>query len=207
MKEKKQTSTNIVKNKTKMPKKIINLISDIVYVCILVPLVFIAIHIVFIAITKPDVIPDIFGYKIFIILNDNMNESIDYGDLVLTKNVDTNSLVENDVMDFRNSMNTVTIQKINEISQITEVDEETKEEKNTKVFLMNTFENEKEDTAIVREEKVEGKLVYAIPKLGEIIYFIQQPLAMLGIECIIFSIGLICIYIAEKLDERDTKKL
>ena len=49
MKEKKQTSTNIVKNKTKMPKKIINLISDIVYVCILVPLVFIAIHIVFIA--------------------------------------------------------------------------------------------------------------------------------------------------------------
>ena len=136
-----------------------------------------------------------------------MNESIDYGDLVLTKNVDTNSLVENDVMAFRNSMNTVTIQKINEISQITEVDEETKEEKNTKVFLMNTFENEKEDTAIVREEKVEGKLVYAIPKLGEIIYFIQQPLAMLGIECIIFSIGLICIYIAEKLDERDTKKL
>ena len=71
---------------------------------------------------------------------------------------------------------------------------------------MNVSENATSDIKSVSEENVEGLLVYKISKLGIIIYFIQQPLAMVGISCIILSFGLVWIYIAQELDERENRK-
>ena len=194
-------------NEVKETSTIKKIVEDIIYICILMPLVFITCRVVFISITKPDVIPDVFGYKLFMIFDEYMDDSINNGDLVITHNINPKELKVNDVMAFRNGMNTVTIHKINEINEITEFNEESNENEIVMVFKMNTSENETSDTAMVREDKVEGLVVYKIPKLGSIIYFIQQPLVMLGGAGIILCIGLISIYIAGKLDEKDKKRL
>lgn len=187
-----------------VPKKydmsIITIIEDIIYFFILFFLVAITVSIFYQAIVFPDKIPDIFGIKIFIILDDKMVDSVKYGDLVFTKNVEPDTLKVDDIIAFRNGLNTVTLHSI------LSIDEETKENENKPIFRMNALETETVDTKIVRKDKVEGLLIYRIPKLGLIIYFIQKPLIMFIISCIILGIGAICYYIAKKLDERDMKE-
>ena len=53
---------------------------------------------------------------------------------------------------------------------------------------------------------IEGLLIKRIPKVGTVLYFIQQPLVMITISAIILAVGGVCIYIAGKLDDIDAKK-
>lgn len=198
-KEKEISKKNIERKKRSLREEI----EDIIYICILAPLVFVTIHIVFVSITKPNVIPDVFGYKLFMILDENVHNSLEYGDLVFTKNTDTNMLKHDDVIAYRNEMNTVTICKIKDIKEISEVNKESNENDYIKIFIVENLENE----LSIREEKVEGLLVHRIPKIGKIIYFIQKPIVTIGIEVIILIIGLICMNIAGRLDQRDERIL
>lgn len=206
MEKEEKTVIQTQKKKNKRITNVKDAIEDTIYICILAPLVFITLRIVLITLTQPNIIPDIFGYKIFMIFDDSMDESIKYGDLVITRNVNPQNLKVNDLMAFRNAMNTVTIKRINYINEIEEFDKDTNENKSKKIFSMNVSENATSDIKSVSEENVEGLLVYKISKLGIIIYFIQQPLAMVGISCIILSFGLVWIYIAQELDERENRK-
>lgn len=174
-------------------KSIASIVENIIYVCVLVPLIVITISIVFQLIVYPKKIPHIFGYKIFMIFDKYMDDSVEYGDLVVTRNIEANKLKTGNTIAFRNNMNTVTIHKI------INIEEET--------LIMNTLKNETLDTKKVKKEKVEGILVYRIPKLGEIIYYIQQPWAIIAIGSIILIIGLIWIYIAQELDEKEKRQL
>lgn len=192
-------------HKKEYDMSIATIIEDIIYFSILFFLIAITISVVYQAIVFPDKIPDIFGIKIFIILDGNMVDSIKYGDLVFTKNIEPNTLEVDDVIAFRNALNTVTLHSILNIDKETEFDEETKENKNIQIFKMNALATETSDTKIVREDKVEGLLVYRIPKVGSVIYFIQKPIVMFVISCIILGVGAICYYIAKKLDERDMR--
>lgn len=186
--------------------RIRDFIENVIYICILVPLVFSTLHIVWQSITQPDKIPDIFGWKIFMILDEYMDDRVESGDLVFVKNVKVDELKTNDIIAFRNAGNGVTLHEIIKIDEDEITDEESKENRILKTFTMKTQTNETNDTTYVTEEKVEGLLVHRVPKLGSILYFIQQPLAMLGISGVILIIGLICINIAGRLDEKDRKK-
>lgn len=187
----------------KQSVKIRKVISDVIYTCILVPLIAIALYITYQLVTMPNKIPDIFGYKMFIILDDNMDESVKYGDLIFTKNVYTNDLKQNDFIAFRNTMNTVTLHKITDINQNIEFDNETNNIRTVKTFTMQTLENETKDTKYVKDNKVEGIVINKIPKIGAIIYFIQKPIVIITICLIILTLGIIADFIAKKLDERD----
>ena len=46
-----------------------------------------------------------------------MDDSIEYGDLVVTKNIEANKLKTGNTIAFRNNMNTVTIHKIINIEE------------------------------------------------------------------------------------------
>ncbi len=185
--------------------KIWNVIENIVYYIILIPLIIVTLMIVFQEIKYPDKIPHIFGWKLFIIMDEYMDDSVEYGDLVFTKNIDTNSLNNGNVIAFRNGTNTVTIHKIIDIEEEQKQDETTKEERTIRTFTMKTLENETVDTRIVTDSKVEGILRSRIPKLGLIILLMQKPIVLLIIIGIILLIGLICLYIAKKLDLRDER--
>lgn len=183
----------------KMYKKpsIFIIIEDIVFYIILIPLIIITSVILWQVVTEPDKIPDVFGYKMFMVLDEKMDTSIEYGDLVFTHNIDVNQLKVNDVIAFRNKTNKITIHRISNIYG----------EDENMYFTMITASNEIGDTKYVKPEQVEGKLIHRIPKIGLLILFIQEPAVMVLIVCIILIIGLIAYYIAQELDKRDAINL
>lgn len=172
-------------------------IGDVIYLIIIIPLLIITLMIIYQSITKPNKIPEIFGYKLFMILDENMEETLEYGDLTVTHNISIDDLKIGDIVAFRNLANTVTIHRIEEINET---------EEHSKIFIMKAQENEANDTRNVSEEKIEGILTTRIPKIGLWIMVFQEPLVTLTVIIIISVIGLISYYIAGKLDEKDRKK-
>ena len=172
------------------------LLEDIIFYTIIIPIIIVSIIIIWQKIVTPDKIPDIFGYKMFIVLDENMDQETEYGDLVFTHNVDTNNLKRNDLIVFRNNTNKVTIHRIINIT----------EDNIGKQFEMQNSRNEVGDTKYVRDTQVEGIIIYRIPYIGIIIYSIQKPHVILTLIGIVLLIGLIAYYIAAKLDKRDMEK-
>ena len=184
----------------KVIKNLKKLVEHLIYILILIPLIIVTIDVSYQVIFYPDKIPDIFGYKFFIIFDQYMDSSLKYGDLAITYNKQPEEIKTNDIIAFRNGANTVTINKVNKIENQNDI----------LTFNMKTLANETNDTndtKTVSEDKLEGLLVKRIPKLGGIIYFIQKPISMLIISCIILFVGGICIFIAGKLDEREEQKI
>lgn len=178
-------------------KSIGEIIGDAIYLIIIIPLLIITLMVIYQSITKPDKIPDIFGYKLFMILDENMEETLEYGDLTFTRNISVDKLKIGDIVAFRNATNTVTIHRIKEISET---------EEHSKIFIMEAKENEAEDTRNVKEEKIEGILTKRIPKIGLWIMVFQEPLVTIAVIMIIAIIGLIAYYIAGRLDKKDIEK-
>ena len=178
------------------PKALL-IIEDIIFYIIIIPLIVITGVILFQVITEPDKIPDVFGYKMFMVLDGNMDTSIEYGDLVFTQNICANKLKVNDVVAFRNKTNKVTIHRISNIN---------KQEEDI-IFTMITASNEVGDTKFVKDSQVEGIIIHRIPKIGLIILLLQEPAIMLLIVSYILIIGLIAYYIAQELDKIDAEKL
>lgn len=172
------------------------LLEDIIFYMIIIPIIIVSVIIIWQKIFTPDKIPDIFGYKMFIVLDENMDHETEYGDLIFTHNVDTNSLKLNDLIAFRNNTNKVTIHRIINIT----------EDNVGKQFEMQNSRNEVGDTKYVRDTQVEGIIIYKIPYIGLIIYSIQKPRVILTLIGIVLLIGLIAYYIASKLDKRDMEK-
>ncbi len=190
--------------KTKEKKKInllriIYIIEWVIFYTVIVPMIIICFFIAYQKIEYPKKIPNIFGYKIFMIMNEFMDESVEYGDVVFAKNVKIDDYQIGDIMAFRNGMNTITIHRINEIN--------TSIADNSKEFKMHTIQNETDDTKHVREINVEGKVVYKISKIGFAIMVIREPLVFALIMITVLIVGMISYYIAQKLDERDIEKL
>lgn len=172
-------------------------ILDIIYYIVVIPLLIIEISIVFQKIKSPDIIPNVFGYKMFMILDGKMDKHVEDGDLIISKNYDVDLLEIGDVIAFRNDFDTVTIHEISNIEQ----------EKNSKKFTMKTLKNETNNTKYVEDKRVEGLIVNKIPKLGLILFTLQKPITLLIVMAVIFTIGGIAYFIAGKLDEKEEKKV
>lgn len=164
-------------------------------VAILSIVLVINIYIMIQAKTNPKAVPSLFGYKPFIVLSGSMETKIYVGDLVIVKEVDSKSLKENDIIAFRDSENLVTTHRIiNVINSDKGVCFETKGDNN------NT-----KDDGVVCSDSVEGKFQSRIPKIGNAILFIQEPL---GFTVMMLSIFIVCIFIyfinSRKLDKEMT---
>ncbi len=179
-------------NKTKISSYIL----DIIFGIIIIPIILISMIVIYKSIVYPDKVPDIFGYKPFIILDENMEKSIDYGDLAITKIVDTDTLKTGDIIAYRNGDNFVILHKIDEVQETTE----------GRTFLMQIPKTEVGDTKYVKNEKVEGLLVNKVQGLGTVFMYLQDPRVLFLNIIIILIIGLIAYYVAEKLDEREKTK-
>ena len=172
------------------------LLEDIIFYIIIVPLIVVSITIICQRLRDPEKIPDIFGYKMFIVLDEKMDEAIDYGDLVFTHNIDPDNLEKSNLIAFRNNTNKVTIHRI---INITKKDD-------GKMFEMQNSENEVGDTKYVEEKQVEGIVIHKISKIGIVLYKIQEPYIILTLIGTVLLIGLGAYYIAGRLDKRDYEK-
>ncbi len=187
----------ITRKKQSVFRTVALLITNFLYWGILFVLTGVTISVVFQQIANPEKIPHVFGYKIFIILDDYMTDELQKGDLIVTKNIPAQEYQQLDSMAFRNGADVVTI---HQILQINEVD-------GKRFFGMKALPNETQDLKYVAESSMEGKLVKTIPYVGLILLYIQMPQVMGGILLAILLCGGVALWIARKLDDRDLAKI
>lgn len=187
-----------MENEKKITERIkqTTLLEDIIFYVIIIPLILISITIIWQRLTEPDKIPDILGYKMFVVLDGDMDQAIEYGDLIFTHNIAPENLEKSNLIAFRNNTNKVTIHRIIKIT----------EDDIGRQFEMQNSVNEVGDTKCVKENQVEGLIIHRISNIGIILYKIQEPYIILILIGIVLLIGIVAYYIAGRLDKRDMKK-
>ena len=173
-------------------EKLKKLISIIVLIIVL-PILFVNIVILVDSLIHPDEVPSFFGYKPFIVLSGSMKDTIDSGDLVITKECDTKDLKVGDIISFKEKEMVIT----HRISAIKQENGEIK-------YITKGDNNETEDLNPVLPENVEGIYLRRIPRLGNVAMFIQTPIGIIVALSIPLAI-LICINLSRFSDESDKK--
>ena len=154
----------------------------IVFITILLIILIINVSIIIQTKLKPNLVPNIFGVKPFIVLSGSMESKINVGDLVFVKEVEPSDLKVGDIIAFRDSEDIVTTHRI--------VDIETKDSK--LCFVTKGDANNANDDGIVYSNKVEGKYQTKIAKVGNVILFIQEPI---GFVVMLMSVLIICLLV------------
>lgn len=147
---------------------------------ILIPILIVNIHIMVQAKNDKDTVPNIFGYKPFIVLSGSMETKIRIGDLIITKIINPDSLKIDDVIAFRDEENTVTTHRIIDI-----IDKD-----GTTYFVTKGDNNSSQDRYLVKYKDVEGIYITRIPGVGQALNELSKPTTM-----IIVVLGITIVFI------------
>lgn len=146
--------------------------------------------------TDKDKVPNVFGYKPFIVLSGSMEGKIHKGDLIITKMVDPTTLKVNDIIAFRDVENTVTTHRIIDIV-----------ENNGKTqFITKGDNNSTQDRNLVSLNDVEGIYIGRLAGFGSIMNSLAQPttiMALVLLITVIFVIGFMLSVQKDKKLERE----
>ena len=120
---------------------------------------------------NPDEPPSVLGVTPFTVLSGSMSGEreghLEIGDLILVREVESTELEVGDVISFL-AYGSVTTHRIIEIS----------EENGQIQFITKGDANNVEDQAPVVEEQLVGQVVCRVPKVGNFVMFLRQPLGM-----------------------------
>ena len=174
-------------------KKVCNILSTIV-ISILVLILGINLIIIVKSKVKPNDVPGIFGYKPLIVLSGSMKSTIDIGDLVFVKDINIKDLKEGDIIAYKASSKSIVTHRIINVIN----------DKNDICFETKGDSNNIKDDILVCNEKIVGKYIFKISKIGNAIMFIQKPMGLVLIMVVILSASAV-IYLIE--NNRATKKL
>lgn len=131
---------------------------------------------------SPNKIPSIFGYKPFIVLSGSMETELYKGDLAIVKTVDKNTLIKQDTIAFRDNKNYVVTHRIVDIIQ----------KKGKKEFITKGDNNNGNDSGTVSLDNIEGKYIFKISGLGNVLLELKKPLTLfviLGIIAVLELFG------------------
>lgn len=158
---------NKVEEEAKKVHKIVKTICIFLYI-IIIPIIVINFSLIIKSFINPNEIPDIFGYKPFIIVSRSMEPTINKNDAIFIKEVPKSSLQVNDIIAFQDSGSIVThrIVAIEEDDGI--VKYQTKGDNNTK-----------RDKKKVTYDEIEGEYQFKINGLGVILNIIQSKITLI----------------------------
>lgn len=141
---------------------------------------------------KPNEIPNVLGYKMFIIVSGSMEPDLNIGDIAVVQKTSEENLQKGDIITFSESDYQVTHRIVDIIKDENEISYQTKGDANTA-----------NDSGTVKFENVEGKYVFKIPKIGLMILGIQNINVMAGLVFIIYIIYCIS---SEKEDRKKARR-
>ncbi len=165
---------------------------SIIVLIILIPILLISLVILINSYVRPNEVPSFLGWKPFIVLSGSMETQISAGDLVVVKQVDTNTLKKGDIIAFKENDIVIT-HRIDEIIQ----------EENTTKYITKGDNNNTQDMGYVVPEQIEGKYEFKIARLGNLAMFTQTPLGM--IVCL--SIPILILIVIQIKDSKKDKEL
>ena len=165
---------------------------SIIVLIILIPILLISLVILINSYVRPNEVPSFLGWKPFIVLSGSMETQISAGDIVVVKQVDTNTLKKGDIIAFKENDIVIT-HRIDEIIQ----------EENTTKYITKGDNNNTQDMGYVVPEQIEGKYEFKIARLGNLAMFTQTPLGM--IVCL--SIPILILIVIQIKDSKKDKEL
>ena len=126
----------------------------------------------------PDKIADFMGYKPFIVMSGSMETTINIGDLVIVKKVNSSSIHTGDIIAFKNG-NIVISHRVKEVIN----------DSGTYKFKTKGDNNNVADYFIVSSDAIEGIFVNKISGLGSILLFLGKPIGLLMVILVIIIIS------------------
>lgn len=126
----------------------------------------------------PDKIADFMGYKPFIVMSGSMETTINIGDLVIVKKVNSGSIHAGDIIAFKNG-NIVISHRVKEVIN----------DSGTYKFKTKGDNNNVADDFIVNSDAIEGIFVNKIPGLGSILLFLGKPIGLLMVILVIIIVS------------------
>lgn len=126
----------------------------------------------------PDKIADFMGYKPFIVMSGSMETTINIGDLVIVKKVNSSNIHTGDIIAFKNG-NIVISHRVKEVIN----------DSGTYKFKTKGDNNNVADDFIVNSDAIEGIFVNKIPGLGSILLFLGKPIGLLMVILVIIIVS------------------
>jgi len=126
----------------------------------------------------PDKIADFMGYKPFIVMSGSMETTINIGDLVIVKKVNSSNIHTGDIIAFKNG-NIVISHRVKEVIN----------DSGTYKFKTKGDNNNVADDFIVSSDAIEGIFVNKIPGLGSILLFLGKPIGLLMVILVIIIVS------------------
>ncbi|MCY6483355.1 signal peptidase I [Clostridium aestuarii] len=165
-----------------MIKRVLSWIGNIVLV-VLIALVVLNFYSVIQVRKNPGKIPSILGYTPLTVLTGSMRPSIQPGDMILTKEIDTTEIKEGDVVTYRKQQNMLVTHRVIE-----------KINKDGKTMLkMKGDANNVEDDKLISSNQVVGTLAFKIPYGGYVQKFMISPIGII----VLFIVPILIIMASE----------
>lgn len=175
------TNKEIAKRKN-IEIKIKNSFNVLIYI-ILISIMSYNISLIFQSIICPNRTPSFFGIKTYVIISGSMEPNINIGDIVIVK--EEKELQVGDVISYRKGQSVITHRIVNITEQ--------------KEYKTKGDNNNAEDSEIILDKDIEGKVIKVVPKLGK--------LALLLKNKIIVIVILIILYMCISMNYRKNKKM
>ncbi|MBF0927236.1 MAG: signal peptidase I [Clostridiales bacterium] len=142
----------------------------------------------------PDKIADFMGYKPFIVMSGSMETTINIGDLVIVKKVNSSSIHTGDIIAFKNG-NIVISHRVKEVIN----------DSGTYKFKTKGDNNNVADDFIVNSDAIEGIFVNKIPGLGSILLFLGKPIGLLMVILVIIIISIALYFVKFGYSTKDAE--
>lgn len=168
----------------------------ILLLIVLIPILVINIYIMIQAKNDKDAVPNIFGYKPFIVLSGSMETQIHVGDLIITKIIDPNELKVDDIIAFRDEENTVTTHRIIDII----------EKGGITYFVTKGDNNDSQDQNLVEYKDVEGIYITRISGIGKALNELSKPTTIVIVILAITVIFILLFQISNKKLKRQEQE-
>ena len=150
-------------------KKIIKIFLYICFVFLLIYNITVMIQ----KICNPNQIPNFLGYKNFIILSGSMEDTLNVGDIIFTK--EKSEIKNGDIISYREEQAVITHRVIDIIEQ------------NRKTFYKTKGDaNKSIDKELVSPDEIEGIYCFKIPKIGIVIVLLQSKIGIITFLIILF---------------------
>ena len=144
----------------------------LVYI-ILIPILFYNIILLAQSAIEPSETPNFLGVKSYVIISGSMQPELNIGDIVFVKK--EMDLHEGDIISFRQGQSVIT-HRINKV-----IDEDGKIVYQTKGDYNNI-----EDSGTITAETIEGKVIWKLPKLGNVSLFLQNKMIIIFITLLLY---------------------
>ena len=171
----------------------LNYVFWVLFLIIVIPILIFNIVIIIKAKANPNKVPDFMGYKAFVVVSGSMQSNIMIGDVVVVKEINEDLINKNDIIAFRSSDNLVTTHRVIDIEEVNGV----------RCFVTKGDNNNTKDENVVNPSQIEGKYSFRIPKIGNFILLIQEPVGFAIMRGTILIIGAIAVFFPN--DKRNVK--